>query len=243
MKKEVMEILGSLGPRNHGSTVAGVSAVLILMSASAFGTALVGNGQDNLGGTVTVTLAGITFAGCTTSAPDTGPFSGNSSCSVQNLAGAPNLTPDVIDFTTFTGTTPVSPVLFDLLTFSPGTGTLANCSNDTVGSVCTLGPTNPLTLSQTSSGVTITLAGQGEFYTGTSGTNYNAASPGTVLFTSQNTIPGTITTILTQLESGSSIEDSYSATYTVSAPEPATLFFTGAGLLALGLVRRRKLQK
>ena len=224
--------------------VAGVSAALLLISTSAFATAIL-PGQANTSGTVTVSSLGIFFFGAPGStpnvfdlgAPNTGGYAGLTGGTIQNLPGGVNLAPNVTDFTTFNGPVP-GPVMFDLATFFLGTGTLAGCNNS-LNSVCT--PTgSPFTLTQLANGVSLTLAGSGWAYTGTSGTKDNAADPTAVVFTSQNLIPGDILDILAESATVGGFTNSYSATYSSTAvPEPTTALLMGAGLFLCGLAKRK----
>lgn len=71
-------------------------------------------------------------------------------------------------------------------------------------------------------------------YTGSSGTNYNAATPYIGIFTTQQAIQGAnIQSILSTISGGGSVNASWSATFTpVASPEPASFILIGAGLLA-----------
>jgi hypothetical protein len=89
--------------------------------------------------------------------------------------------------------------------------------------------------------VSITLTMDAWGYTGSSGTNYNAATPYIGSFTTQQAIQGAnIQSILNTIQSGGSVTASWSATFTPGTvtPEPESLFLAGLGLLALGCLRR-----
>ena len=79
-------------------------------------------------------------------------------------------------------------------------------------------------------------------YTGSSGTNYNAADAYIGTFTTQQAIQGaTIQSILNTIAGGGSVNASWSATFTpvVVSPEPRSMFLMlGAGLMAIGLCKR-----
>ena len=224
--------------------VVGISAAVLFISASAFGTAIL-SGEDNISGTVTVDSSGIFFfVGATPEiyvpgSPDTGAYVGNTSGTIDNLPGPPTLAPDILDFATFVGPVP-GPIMFDLLTFAPGFGNPAGCLSSAVGSECTpMG--SPITLTQvTATTVDISLNGIGFAYTGTSA---SGEDPTTVGFTTQflNT---NIPALLTAVATDGGVTDSYSATFTSSTvPEPATQLLMGAGLFLVGLIARKKIRR
>ena len=226
-----------------GLLAAGLIIGLLPTTASA--TAV--TGTASIGGTVDVTLGGIFFF----NTPDTtanifdagvgsGSYLGFTGGTIQNLVGPPTTGPvSIVDFATFTGGA-VTPIFFNLTNIFPGGGTAANCSSNAVGppaSVCT--PTgSPFTLTQTPTGVTITLALSGIAYSGTSATS----SPTGGLFTAQVTVPGTITSVLAQVAAPGGLQDqTYSATFTsVAIPEPATFGLIGLSLVGLGMLARKR---
>jgi hypothetical protein len=172
--------------------------------------------------------------------PNTGGFAGLTGGTIQNLTGAALTgTVPIPHFITFT--VPGGPVFFDLMSIAPGLGTSGACSSNTVGNICT--PTgSPFTLIQRTAGqVEIDLSVSGLAYTGvvTSGSDVS-----TGLFTTQNLIPGTITAILSAVTSPSGITNSYSATFSATAPgpvipEPGTYVLLGLGLISVASVRKR----
>jgi archaellum component FlaF (FlaF/FlaG flagellin family) len=83
-------------------------------------------------------------------------------------------------------------------------------------------------------------------YTGTSGTNYNAANRYIGIFTTQGAVNGAfnIESILSTIRAGGSITASWSATLTpVPAsvvPEPQSYFLIGLGMVSIVLLQRRR---
>jgi hypothetical protein len=219
--------------------LATIAGALVLISGSAFGTAI-GTGQVNTAGSVTVSSAGIIFSNFVVVPPETGSYAPVTSTVQGSLVGAPTLTPNLVDWAEFSPVTG-GPIKFNLQTLAAGFGTLAGCGSNAIGSLCTPSG-SPITLAQVGvSSVAISLSGNGVAYTGTSATG---SSPTIVSFTSQNNVPGNITGILAAVQTAGGFTNSVSATYSTtgptSVPEPMTLSMMGFGLIGLGLIARRR---
>ena len=154
--RKIMNNLKKVGLAGVGSSISrsatGVAVALVLLSGTAFATAI-GTGQGNSAGTVLVNGSGIFFSNFVTvpsptctSPGCTGSYT-NATGTVQgSLSGAPTLTPNIVDWAEFSGTA-AGLIKIDLNTLNAGFGTLAGCSSNTIGSLCT--PTgSPITLAQ-----------------------------------------------------------------------------------------------
>jgi hypothetical protein len=146
----------------------------------------------------------------------------------------------------------LTPIDFDLRDIrTNGSTALGFCTGvqaTQAGDTCTLanspftltnGLIDPLTGVVDTVSISLTVDAWG--YTGSSGTNYNAATPYIGSFTTQQAIQGAnIQQIVNTIQTGGSVTASWSATFTpgASTPEPASLFLAGLGLLALGCLRR-----
>ena len=202
--------------------------------------------QAKIGGNVTVQDGTIAFASAITStngATETGAFAGLTGGTIQTLTGGPltgTLATPVTNFISFSGGV-ATPVSFDLTYLAPGVGTVAGCSSSNLGSSCTPAG-SPFTLFQLSSNtVLVSLQLNGISYTGASA---SGSSPTTAIFSTQTL--GTLPQIYSTLLSGGAISGvTYSASFvstatTPTVPEPFSLGLVAVGMMAAGLVARRK---
>jgi hypothetical protein len=204
------------------------------------------------GGGVTVNNSGLFFNLTGTNTPNpfavggtnTGSFAGLTGGTIQNISPpvvGPTSIPAFATFNTAAGL-----VTFDLTTIMPGIGSAGACTSNTVGNVCTpnIGPImSPFTLTQVApNAVSIALSLNGVAYLGTAATG---TSPTVGTFTTQDTMLGTITSILTASGTPAGVTESYSGSFTASnitVPEPLSPLLMGLGLLGLGIIARRKVQ-
>jgi hypothetical protein len=209
--------------------------------------------QNVSGGGVTVNNSGLFFntTGANVSNPfapggtNTGSFAGLTGGTILNLAPPVVGPTNVPGFATFN--TAAGVVTFNLTTIMPGVGSAGACTSNTVGNVCTpnLGPImSPFTLTQIApNAVSIALTLDGLAYLGSAA---SGTSPTVGTFTTQDTMLGTITSILTASGTPAGVTESYSGSFTASStviPEPLSPLLMGFGLLGLGIVARRKVQK
>jgi hypothetical protein len=221
---------------NVMTALAGSACLCVFFAASASASPI--TGQANIGGSVSVSATTITFAPTFIAlGTQTGDFTGETGGTIKSLSAGIVGPDSIVDFAIFNGGT-TTPIHFDLTSVMPGLGNNANCSIP--GAECT--PTNsPFTLIQGPNGVAVLLELDGISYSGTSA---SGNSPTVGLFTTQVTVPGTVTAILTTLAGGGSISgQTYSASFTATAPattpEPGTSLLFGTGLIGLGLMVRR----
>jgi hypothetical protein len=203
------------------------------------------------GGGVTVNGSGLFFNTSGANVPNpfavggtnTGSFAGLTGGTIQNIAPpivGPTNVPAFATFNTAAGV-----VTFNLTDIMPGVGTAGACTSNTVGNLCTpivMGFTSPFTLNQISSNaVSISLTLNGEAFLGTAA---SGTSPTVGTFTTQDTMLGTITSILTASGTPAGVTESYSGSFTTGAgavvPEPFSLLLMGCGLLGVGIIARRR---
>ncbi len=167
-----------------------------------------------------------------------------------SLAGGP-----LVDFITVDG------IQFDLtsIAFNNTGSDIGECSAtdnssglnwDSPGASCTVAGT-PIELENglatdsmgDADTVSATLTVMAEAYTGTSGTNYSAATPYIGIFTTQSSVQltGNIQSILTTIAGGGSVSAAWSANFSPAStvPEPATDLLCGGGLILLAMAAKR----
>lgn len=222
---------------------------LIGLAAPMWATSVTGGAS--ISGSVTVTGTTITFMPTFSTqggaAAQTGSFSGLTGGVYNTPTLSQTATLPIVNFISFNQGVAV-PIDFDLQQIMPGFGTLANCASNTIGAACT--PTgSPFTLIQTALGanpeVAVTLSLSGIAYTGSSASGSSNAG---AIYTTQLTMPpedcNTVTTCLSLLSGGGSLEANYSANFTTSSiPEPGSMLLMGAGLFGVGLFSKRRIRK
>ncbi len=198
-------------------------------------------GIANIAGTVSVSGSSIDFhpSFVSTSANETGAFAGLEGGSIQSLTNGPKTGATYVPaFLTFSDGL-AAPVFFDLTFIAPGVGSLAGCSSSAPGASCTPAGA-PFTLFQLPSNTVIaTLQLSGTLYSGSAD---SGVALGTSIFNTQTALQGTIPQIVSLLSQGQAISGlSYSASFAASSvPEPVSMALTGFGLVAAGLIARRK---
>jgi hypothetical protein len=245
---------------NFTSGLVGCAALLV-MPGFAFATPInislgggvlnISNTPGTLVGVTTIPTACISWAGAAT-------CSGNTSHADSVSGSDPNyflpgsagtiedISPPVSTVVNFEtaggGTLGLGTVHFDLLSIVTPAG-FPTC-NGTAQAVCSTGV---FILQQSSvNQVSISFSTTEEGYTGTSGTNYSAATPYNGVFTTQlsgilgNGSQVTVANILAYEGVGGTITSTWSGTASPGpVPEPATYFLFGSGLLGLAMVGRR----
>jgi len=230
-------------------------------------------GVGNIGGTVSVCGGsncmnpGIFFfndssgseayiAGGTNTGSFAGLMNGNGTFSggeILNLVGQPQTgSVTIADEATFV--TNLGLIQFDVSNIPVGGGTNINCASNTIGAAFSCTPTgSPFTLTQTgdqgngnactdsSCAVAILLNLVGDAYTNNSS---SGTTPTAGLFTAQVTVPGTISSVLGQVDSSGGLTgQTYSASFTAtSTPEPGPSVMVLFGL-SLIVVSSKKLAR
>ena len=221
-----------------------------LLSTSAFGTT-VGAGSFNLSGTAVGATDGINFyliapgdQKASANLPVSGVFSDllpTSVQTIQNLTSANGVTPGTsFNFANWIQLS--DGINLDATSIPiPSFPVCSATASEAVGYECLVNAASPVVLTQTVTGVAARLNVLGEaHYVGDP-----TLTPFTALFTSPTTNFATIAAFETYFNTNHMIPAvSYSASFnTVVTPEPAAIFMASAGLIALGLLRRRKVSR
>jgi len=180
----------------------------------------------------------------TVEAGSTSPFVDETTGTIQNLNF--NTVFPVVDFIQ------IGALDFDLLdvrfNFGPAIGSCSSPDDTDPGATCTPSD-SPFTLTNGLADpmtgmvdtVSIGLTFDAEGYTGSSGTNYSLADPYIGIVTTAQAVQGmNIQTVLNTIATGGSVSASWEGTLTPASelPEPESFLLLGAGLTAIGLIKR-----
>ena len=130
------------------------------------------------------------------------------------------------------------PLLFTLTSLGPGIGPTPVCLGLPIGQSCSVSATSQFILTATSTGTSVTLLAGGTVVDpsvpASLSSNWNGA------FTSQIT-GQTPAQIQATILGGGAITSSFSGEFNVGVPEPVSMVLIGGGLIALAVIKRRKL--